>query len=111
MQLLEVPFERNEALVGLLSPLGERDRFRLVRWVGLLERRSRRRGFRMETDLGRGVGDPALMVLDSPVGLEVASRLGEVVSGGVDGGVVARPTEGYVSEFAPAPGGKHMGAD
>jgi hypothetical protein len=57
-----------------------------------------------------GVGDPALVALRAPVGVEVVDGLFEVVSGRVDRGVVAGAAEGDVGEFAAAAGGEDVGA-
>ena len=57
-----------------------------------------------------GVGDPALVALRAPVGVEVVDGLFEAVGGGVHGGVVAGAAEGDVGEFAAAAGGEDVGA-
>ena len=61
-------------------------------------------------DAGGGVGDPALVAVDAPVGLEVVDGLVEVVGGGVDRGVVAGAAEGDVGELAAAAGGEDVGS-
>ena len=60
--------------------------------------------------LGSGVGDPALVVGLVPVGAEVADGLFEVVSGGVDAGLLAGAAEGDVGEFSTTAGGEDVGA-
>ena len=58
---------------------------------------------------GGGMGDPALVVGDSPVILEVVDGLAEVVGGGVDCGVVSGAAHGDVAEFSAAAGGEDVG--
>jgi hypothetical protein len=60
----------------------------------------------VSSDPGGGVGDPALVVFDAPVGLEVVDGLGEIVGDGMDGGAVAGPAEGDVGELPTTTGGE-----
>ena len=68
------------------------------------------RRFRFESAvMVGGVDDPALVVGDAPVALEVVDGLAEVVGDGVDGGVVSGPAHGDVAEFSAAARGEDVG--
>lgn len=60
-------------------------------------------------DLRGSVGDPALVVRYSPVGIEVVDGLVEVVGGCVDRGAFACSGECYVGELTSAAGGEDVG--
>src|SRR3954469_25626495 len=59
---------------------------------------------------GGGLGDPALVSVDGPVGLDVLDRLGRGVGDGVQGRALAGAAHGDVGEFASAAVGEHVGA-